>query len=208
MQSSCCPNYGLYSKATDFWEAPQPKKSWNLTLVDLWDTDKPAAALNGTDYEEFIFLKRMTSIIRNYASNYTKDVDEPLFLFYAPHVAHCPLQVPKKYLDKFNFGNDQAACSAQTPSIGADPKKDPKFSCRNQYHAMVNLLDDIIDTLTTELKNANLWDSTLLIFTSDNGGPTKVEESGSTNFDLRGGKYSDWVRMSMTRSLHNALPSL
>ena len=61
---------------------------------------------------------------------------------------------------------------------------------------MVNLLDDIVGTLVRELKEANLWNETLLVFTSDNGGPTKVEESGSTNFDLRGGKYSDWVSFS------------
>jgi arylsulfatase I/J len=30
-----------------------------------------------------------------------------------------------------------------------------------------------------------------LVFTSDNGGPIKLQESGSNNFPLRGGKYAD-----------------
>lgn len=34
------------------------------------------------------------------------DAAEPLFLFWAPHIVHSPLQVPKKYLDMFAFIND------------------------------------------------------------------------------------------------------
>ena len=55
--------------------------------MDLWDTDQPATTLNGTAYEEYIFYDRITRIIQN------QDPADPLFLFYAPHIAHCPLQV-------------------------------------------------------------------------------------------------------------------
>ena len=34
------------------------------------------------------------------------DPSTPLLVFYAPHVAHCPLQVPKEYYDKFSFMED------------------------------------------------------------------------------------------------------
>jgi arylsulfatase B len=206
MQSACCPNYHSTTTTTATanptstsaaWEGPNPESHFNLTLADLWDTDKPARDLNGTDYEEFIFLRRMNEIIANHSSNSNdniNEVDEPLFLLYAPHVAHCPLQVPEAYLDKFDFmTNDSEYCQAQTENIL--PKKDtqPKtFSCRKQYHAMVNLLDDILGQLVEQLKAQDMWENTLLVFTSDNGGPIHLEESGSTNFDLRGGKYSDW----------------
>jgi arylsulfatase A-like enzyme len=209
MQSACCPNYGLYhnnsngegqEEIPDFWEAPRPQHNYNLSLVDLWDTLEPAKSLNGTDYEEFLFLDRMKSIIRNHTNAESDKIEseqqQPLFLFYAPHVAHCPLQVPQAYLDKFDdddFSDDETVCRAQTPRIlGPNATKDANFSCRKQYHAMVNVLDDILASLVEELEQAGLWNDTLLIFTSDNGGPTKLEESGSTNFDLRGGKYSDW----------------
>lgn len=191
MQSACCPNYGWSAHSSqevpDFWEAPRPQQHYNLSLVDLWDTLQPARDLNGTDYEEFLFLARMKKIIRDH------DVDNPLLLFYAPHVAHCPLQVPQEYLDRFDFDNDEEICQAETPRIlSPTAKSDAPFSCRKQYHAMVNLLDDILKSLVEELQQAGLWNDTLLVFTSDNGGPTRLEESGSTNFDLRGGKYSDW----------------
>ena len=183
MQSACCRNFGQHHH----WEGPRPEKYYNLTLVDLWDTQEPAKTLNGSDYEEFIFLRRMQEIIENH------NASEPLFLFYAPHVAHCPLQVPQDYLDKFDFiEEDSQYCQAQTPNILPRNQSQPPFSCRKQYHAMVHLLDDILGQLVDQFKAKGLWNDTLLVLTSDNGGPTKLVESGSTNFDLRGGKYSDW----------------
>ena len=31
------------------------------------------------------------------------DPTEPLFLFWAPHIVHSPLQVPQQYIDKFDM---------------------------------------------------------------------------------------------------------
>eukprot|EP01083_Nonionella_stella_P294549 1001266_1 len=52
---------------------------------------------------------------------------------------------------------------------------------------MVNLLDIIIGNITTLLKNNNLWDNTLLVFTGDNGGP-EHNNTAANNYPLRGGK--------------------
>ena len=35
------------------------------------------------------------------------------------------------------------------------------------------------------------WEDTLLVFTSDNGGPLLEDENAATNFPLRGGKSGD-----------------
>ena len=48
---------------------PQP------TVVDLWDTDAPAAALNGTMHEEYLFRDRWLSILADHDGDAT-----PLFL--------------------------------------------------------------------------------------------------------------------------------
>ncbi len=37
------------------------------------------------------------------ASHFLQMSDKPLFLLYTPHVAHCPLQVPKDWLDRYNM---------------------------------------------------------------------------------------------------------
>ena len=64
---------------------------------DLWDTDRPSSAMrNGTKYEELLFRDRMLEIV------VAHDMDAgPLLLFYAPHVAHLPLQSPPEYLERF-----------------------------------------------------------------------------------------------------------
>jgi arylsulfatase B len=180
----------------------------NNKIYDLWDTDRPASMdLVGSDYEEFIFERRIHDILdlhhsrhghHNHNDNMTQQQKpKPLFLQYAPHVAHCPLQVPQEYLDKFDFMDhpvydDGTSCKAQTNTI-TDPTNNnqpqPQPHCRKQYHAMVKLLDDIIGRLVTKLKLLQMWDNTLLVITSDNGGPIFPDESASTNYPLRGEFY-------------------
>ena len=63
--------------------------------MDLWANDGPANTLNGTAYEEYIFLDEVTRVLQSH------DPTSPLFLFYAPHIVHCPLQVPEDQLNKF-----------------------------------------------------------------------------------------------------------
>ena len=61
-------------------------------------------------------------------------------------------QVPKEYLDRFAFvRDDEPRCRAQTARVypGAAPGA---YSCRRQYRAMVNLLDDVVARLEDKLR--------------------------------------------------------
>jgi arylsulfatase I/J len=172
-------------------------------IIDLWDTDQPAdvdklAGGNNDYYEEFVFRDRFTKVINEH------DSSTPLFLMYTPHVAHVPLQVPKAYFDKFAFmkDTDETQCITQSmegftpmtsevyPGFGNITEN---YSCRAQYAAMINLMDDNIGELVQALvENDNMWDNTLLVFSSDNGGCILMTESAASNYPLRGGKYSDF----------------
>ncbi|KAL3938478.1 MAG: hypothetical protein SGARI_001731 [Bacillariaceae sp.] len=135
----------------------------------------------------------MLDIIDDHAAKNKNGPKQPLFLFYAPHVAHCPLQVPEEYLDQFDFmDNDEAMCQAQTSTIVGPDDKPKKYSCRKQYHAMVKMLDDVVGSLVERFKAHGMWDNALVVMTSDNGGPVNPQESASTNHPLRGCKYSDF----------------
>ena len=57
---------------------------------------------------------------------------------------------------------------------------------------MVSVLDEIIGNISDLLKEHSLWNDTLLILSSDNGGSLDLDESGSNNSPLRGSKYSEW----------------
>ena len=162
---------------------------YNPATVDLWahspaEPEGPARALNGTAYAEYLFRDRVLDIIA--AHDPAKGA---LYLQYDPHIAHCPLQVPRDWLARFNYSDDETACSAQTASIfpGSGPAD---YRCRNQYHAMVALLDEVLGNVTDAIKAKGWWDQTLMVLHSDNGGPIDIAESASNNLPLRGGKYS------------------
>jgi len=174
-----------FEHKNDYWTMKAAQTSCTNTW-DLWDTDRPAYELAGSAYEEFLFRDRLLSIVEEH------DATDPLMLFYAPHVAHCPLQVPESYLARFaamTNGTDEQTCSVQTASINP---QNSSFACRAQYAAMVAVLDDNIKNVTDALKAKGMWDNTLMIFSSDNGGPIDVEENAANNYPLRGGKYSEF----------------
>ena len=157
-------SFGYLNGMNDYYTEVQ--HACNKTgIVDLWDSTEPATGINGTGpdhYEEALFEERLMQIINDH------DTSTPLFLFYSAHIVHAPLQVPDRYLEKFDFIDDES---------------------RRKYHAMVKYLDDVIGNLTAAMKKRGLWDNLLLITSSDNGGPLYV---GANNYPLKGGKHSDW----------------
>lgn len=64
---------------------------------------------------------------------------------------------------------------------------------RRRYTAMVRWLDTGVASITALLKARGMWNNTLFVLTSDNGGPVYGGGSaGANNYPLRGGKASQW----------------
>lgn len=169
---------GYFEHKNDFWTMASMQTACKNTF-DLWDTDRPAWELAGSAYEEWVFRDRLLSVVAAH------DPADPLMLFYTPHVAHCPLQVPVEYLDRFTpltNGTDEQTCHAQTASINPNGSA---FACRAQYAAMVNVLDDNVKAVKDALEAKGMWDNTLMVFSSDNGGPVDTPENAANNYPLR-----------------------
>ena len=134
-----------------------------------------------------------TTLIGNEAVNIIEnhDTSKPLFLYVASLAPHAPYQAPEEAVDAYKG------------TIG-DEK-------RRTYAAMITELDTQVGRIVAALKQKNMLDNTLIIFSSDNGGATSAlfatgarspeerEESGgvelgakppASNGDLRGGKGS------------------
>ena len=109
-------------------------------------------------------------------------------------VAHSPLQIPKDYYVKYD--NDESHCADHSGYIypgGPNSTTHPNaFKCRSIYQSMVNFIDEIIGNITIKLKQTGLWNNTLVIMASDNGGPINLQCCGGNNNPLRGGKETSW----------------
>ena len=161
---------GYFHHANDYWDQGLP-----LTAVggydaclnrykDLWLDNGPAVHLQGTAYEEILFTNHTLQAILSH------DVSAPLFLFHAFHLVHTPLQVPQETLDLFAYID---------------------FPQRQLYAAMVYYMDQVIGQIVEALKQKAMYDNSLILFMSDNGGPLYNPGSAS-NFPLRGGKFADF----------------
>lgn len=94
---------------------------------------------------------------------------QPFFLFLSYNAPHAPLQATPELL----------ARAAHIP----DEK-------RRTYAAMVMGMDDGVGKVLAALTQHGLDENTIVVFLSDNGGPT--QNNGSRNAPLRGGKSDPW----------------
>lgn len=129
------------------------KKNMPLTGLDFFRNNKP---LFGTSniYSLEIYQNHMKYVLSNYTEYFDTDKkkkENPLFLYMSYQTAHIPLQYNKE--DK-----KSEICNLI------------KIPARLIYCKMMIELDNAIEELIIEFKNNNLWDNTLLLFTTDNGG--------------------------------------
>jgi arylsulfatase A-like enzyme len=113
-----------------------------------------------------------TDIFSNWACDYIYErakTEVPFFLYLAFNAPHFPIQPPPKWLAKVN-------------------KKHPEISDkRARLVALIEHLDAAVGDVINALKESGVYDNTLIIFTSDNGGSLKL---GANNGNLRDGKGS------------------
>lgn len=123
-------------------------------------------------YTTINLTARAVEIIERHAGR-----EAPLFLYFAPSAPHWPLGAPDRLTAPFE-----------------STIKDP---WRRAYAGMVLGLDEAVANITEALRSARMWDNTLLVFGSDNGGMSQgYDGPGSTcgglNFPHRGWKDSLW----------------
>lgn len=170
-----------WGHGNDYWDYTNPMDCRDETgetkfmrLKELWAGDRPATDIGkgaegcsqdqqeGCTFEEQLFKTRVMNAIR------FRNKDKPFFIFWAPHLVHVPMEIPQHYEDRW-------------ASI--------KDTDRRIMNAMIEYADDEIKEVVGALHEQDIWDDTLIVVHSDNGG---YVEGASSNYPLKGGKNTNW----------------
>ena len=155
--------FGYWSGAEDYFNH-SCKGSY-----DLADGEATAFEWNAT-YSAPLFARRAGELVRA-----ADPAGAPWFLYLAFQNVHWPLEVPARYL-------------ARVPPNATGGNAD-----RRAIVAMALALDEGVGNVSAALAAANATDNTLVVFVSDNGGPTNGhEDTQSNNYPMRGGKNTLW----------------
>ncbi|KAH9255250.1 hypothetical protein BASA81_006690 [Batrachochytrium salamandrivorans] len=147
--------------------------------LDFWDNDRPLFAAVG-NHSLDLYNRRVTKVLNTYVSKYSsreQQRDHPLFVYLSHQTVHVPLQ----------------------------PIQDQKKRCghlahkvRNVYCSMLVELDDALGDLERQYRAHGLWENTLVILLTDNGGMVNFDPkpdgypnfpaSQGSNYPLRGSK--------------------
>ena len=133
-----------------------------------------------TGYSTHLLAKEACRIIRE------QPADKPLFLYFPTNAVHGPLLSPDEYKKPYeNLGKNRKELAAMTAAV-----------------------DEAIGQVMAELDKKGLTKDTLVIFSSDNGGPSWNKTA--SNRPLRGGKsdvYEGGMRLCACATWPGNIPA-
>ena len=143
---------------------------------DLWrnEDEVPREKVDEKEHATNLFTREAIGVIERHAATAAAAAGgreggiDPLFLYLAYTAPHTPLQAYAKYLD---------IC------------KEVPNRHRRTFCAMMAQLDEGVGNVTRALRENRMWEDTVVVFSSDNGGSFMV---GGFNYMYRGGKSTGW----------------
>ncbi|XP_068240198.1 arylsulfatase B-like isoform X2 [Palaemon carinicauda] len=158
--------YGFYTGASDYYThkraiSNESKKEKPKEYLDLRNNTESDDTKEG-HYSTHLFGSVAEEIVRS------RDPEDPMFLYLSFQSVHSPLQVPRNYSDIYSNIKDHN---------------------RRLYLGMVTAMDEAVGRLVTALHETGHYSNSVIIFTTDNGGPIRF---GASNWPLRGGKATLW----------------
>ena len=149
--------------------------TYAFQIVDTWWTDMCKATPQNytllTQVEGQLSTILYRDQVRDLIAEH-KPKEHPLFLYYATQNVHGPLDDIED-MSIFTADQVKALESVETAE-------------RRIFGKLVGALDHAVNDMVESLKKHDMWERTVLIFSSDNGG---CEYGGGYNTPLRGGKH-------------------
>lgn len=175
----------LPDKSQGRWTSPDGRIVWSTHMGHRepdYDADNPV--LRGSQpVDERAHLT--DAFTREACDFIDRHAQQPFFLCLTYNAVHSPMQGADAFMERFAHIKDIH---------------------RRIFAAMLSHLDDSVGQLLERVRTAGIEEHTLIVFLSDNGGPTK--ELTSSNLPLRGGKGDVWeggIRVPFILSWKGAL---
>eukprot|EP01084_Bolivina_argentea_P013690 25674_1 len=150
------------------------KNNEMLMGYDLWKDSSVYNPSTKMQYATELLDDHITQVLDEHADGLHPE--QPMLLYYTPPNAHAPIQYHYEY-------DNECSYIRETSEL-----------IRWKYCNLMQELDASIGQLVNKLKEKEMWERTVLVFTSDNGGLMCYDVgsvntcSGSVNLPLRGGK--------------------
>lgn len=126
-----------------------------------------------------------------------RNKNQPFFLFLSLYAVHTRLDAPQHLVDKYKIKFDQKYGIGKAVEIFDKDDRHEAGHLDNPYlAAMIESIDDGVGRLLSKLKELGLYENTMILFFSDNGGVGKVANNGG----LRAGKswlYEGGIRENL-----------
>ena len=131
---------------------------------DRVDIEENAGEKNGVYAPELIHKHALEFIESNKS--------QPFFLYLPSVLPHAELAAPEKIMEKHRGKFEEG-----TPYKGTEPLDknyktggySSQLEPRTAFASMISILDDQVGEIIKKLKDLNIYDNTLIVFTSDNG---------------------------------------
>ena len=173
-------SYGFLWAKEDHWQQTLKENVCAIecdmppATIDVWEDDRPRIGVAGTAYGDLLWTERAVEIIDRHDA-----ASRPLFLYLCLQAPHDPYQAPAELV---------SAVKAAGYKGGTNPL--------NQL-AMSLVVDEAVANVTAALKRREMWQQTLLVVASDNGGYNGGYKL--INYPLRGFKgtsYEGGIRVA------------
>ena len=133
----------------------------------------------------------------------TENKTEPFLLCLNFYTVHTPIQANPEHVERFN----SKLARTTYPQEQVRPEHDAStnlFQNDPDYASMVYSMDENVGRLVDKLKELSLYDNTIIVFTSDNGGlstlPARYRKAPTSVLPLRAGKgwlYEGGIRIPL-----------
>ncbi|MEG2434751.1 MAG: sulfatase-like hydrolase/transferase [Ruthenibacterium sp.] len=172
----------------DHWNVPtsryDPTGEYDNVInfvADFWHNNKPWQIHCDAFHPGIHSTELLTQTALDFVTAH--DAEKPFFLSLNYLAPHDPRTMPEKYMKMYDPSaiTLPANCVAQHPftfgveeirdeTLAASPRDEAEVR-RNlaEYYGMITHLDDQIGLLIQALRDANILDDTLIVFTGDNG---------------------------------------